>query len=40
MWNLMTQKLAIPWKTEGFVVSGRNVYLVMQLQSISLKEVL
>ena len=25
MWNLMTLKLAIPWKIESFMVSWRNV---------------
>ena len=32
MWNLMTLKLAIPWKIEGFVVSWRNVYQLLPKQ--------
>ena len=29
VWNLMTLKLAIPWKIKGFVVSWRNVYQLL-----------
>ena len=35
MWNLMTQKLPIPWKTEGFVVSWRNVYQLLSNKEVS-----
>ena len=38
MWNLMTRKLAIPWKTEGLVVSWRNVYHCCQTKRFPFKK--
>ena len=32
IWNLMTLKLAIPWKIECFVVSWKNVYQLLPEQ--------